>query len=173
MRLLVFLPQGVGGEYITRECSKHSYLHFLSYLYRYRGRGNNYYNRNVGNYNGGGGGYNRGYRGGNNYRNRSNNRSKMHNNRDGSNSNGIMNNAPNSNPHNATSNTNDAATNLKNQAQHPSTPGSGSVANATSASTSKTAPSGMQETNKQLQMAAVGAGKFQLPILFFQKENVR
>ncbi|KAM7354806.1 LSM14 family protein trailer hitch isoform 2-T2 [Cochliomyia hominivorax] len=120
----------------------------------YRGRGNYYNNRNMGNYNNGGGYNNRGYRG-NNYRNRSNNRSKMHNNREGSSSNGGNTNITN-NP-----SVNNTATNLKNQTQQPLTTGSATNhnANTTPATTSKTVSSGLQETNNQPQMAAVGAGQ--------------
>ncbi|XP_075162085.1 LSM14 family protein trailer hitch isoform X6 [Haematobia irritans] len=124
----------------------------------YRGRGNSYYSRSVGNYNGGGG-YNRGYRG-NNYRNRSNNRNKMHN-RDTNNTN-----TNNGNVNTATINTNiptanndTAATNLKNQTQQTTAAGSTSVANSNTASTSKTVSSALQETKNQPQMATVGAGQ--------------
>ncbi|XP_037809372.1 protein LSM14 homolog B-A isoform X5 [Lucilia sericata] len=126
----------------------------------YRGRGNYYNNRNMGNYNNGGGYNNRGYRG-NNYRNRSNNRSKMHNNRDGSTSNGGGVGNTNNITNNPTAN-NNAATNLKNQTQQPLTPGSATnhtANNTTPATTSKTVSSGLQETNNQPQMAAVGAGQ--------------
>ncbi|XP_065361129.1 protein LSM14 homolog A isoform X2 [Calliphora vicina] len=127
----------------------------------YRGRGNYYNNRNMGNYNNGGGYNNRGYRG-NNYRNRSNNRSKMHNNRDGSTSNGGVGGNTNNITNNPTANNNNAAANLKNQTQQPSTPGSATnhtANNTTPATTSKTVSSGLQETNNQPQMAAVGAGQ--------------
>ncbi|XP_059217209.1 protein LSM14 homolog A isoform X8 [Stomoxys calcitrans] len=125
----------------------------------YRGRGNSYYSRNVGNYNGGGGGYNRGYRGGNNYRNRSNNRSKMHNRDANSNTNTNGNVIASSvNTTTPTAN-NETAANLKTQTQQPSTPGSSSITNSNTASTSKTVSSALQESKNQPQMAAVGAGQ--------------